>query len=77
MLVEDYAAARQREVAVLQALTPTQWEQEFDHPTLWGRVSVEWWAERILHHTSDHLQALWMLRQLTAINPERLQALTT
>ncbi len=74
-ILEEYAALRGREVATLGRLTPDQWRHEFDHPTLWGRVSVEWWAERMVEHTTEHLQALWALRQLTAIAPERLKEL--
>ncbi len=74
-LLEDYVSLRRREIAAFRPLTPSQWAHEFDHPTLWGRITVEWWAERVVEHTAEHLQGLWALRQLTAIDPERLRAL--
>jgi len=75
-LVDDYSGLRHREIDIFQALSADQWRQEFNHPTLWGHVSVQWWAERVVAHTTEHLQGLWMLRQLTAIDPDRIHALT-
>lgn len=69
-IVADYLRAREREIAVLERLAPADWRRRFEHPTGWGEVSVEWWAERIVQHTADHLQGLWMLRQMTGLTPD-------
>ena len=73
-IVEAFAATRALEVAALAGLSASQWAHTFDHPTLWGRVSVEWWAERIVEHTAQHIDGLWMVRQLSAVAPERVAA---
>ena len=71
-IAKDYAAVRERELHVLRGLTPEQWEHRFDHPTIWGEVSMQWWPERLCQHTAEHLGSLWLLRQLTAVEPRRL-----
>ena len=74
-ILEQFVALRGRELALFRRLSPAQWEHGFDHPTLWGVISVEFWAERIITHCSEHVQALWLSRQLSAIQPERLRRL--
>ena len=58
-ILEQFMALRGRELALFRSLSDAQWEQEFDHPTLWGVTSVEFWAERVITHCSEHVQALW------------------
>jgi hypothetical protein len=69
-MLAGFIAARTRALAVFEALDDDQWEQVFTHPTVWGEVTVEWWAERFIQHTAEHLQGLWMLKQLLGLSPE-------
>ncbi len=79
-VVKGYVSIRRREVTVLKGLSEDAWSSTFVHPTIWGEISVEWWAERIVEHSVDHLHNLWMLRQLAGLKPEtfkRLMSATT
>lgn len=71
-IVEGYGAAREKETAILKGLSGEEWRCVFVHATIWGEISVEWWAERMVEHTADHLHNLWMLRQLSGLQPESL-----
>jgi len=54
-ILEQFVALRGRELELFRGLTEAQWHQEFDHPTLWGVISVEFWAERLVTHGSEHV----------------------
>jgi hypothetical protein len=72
-LVSEFTGTRKRMLRVLRALSEEDWQRVFNHPTIWGDVTIEWWAERAIQHTADHLQSLWMLRQLSAVSEEARQ----
>ena len=75
-IVEGYAARRERSIALFEGLTAGQWSMTFNHPTVWGDVTLAWWAERYVHHTADHLQTLWMRMQLADLTAEARTRLT-
>ena len=52
-ILEQFVELRGRELALFRGLSAAQWEHEFDHPTLWGVISVEFWAERVITHCSE------------------------
>jgi hypothetical protein len=62
-MVAGYRDARQSAIGLFEALAPPAWNRVFNHPTIWGDVTVEWWAERMVQHTAEHLETLWMMRQ--------------
>ena len=76
-ILDQFVLLRDRELGLFHGLSAAQWQHKFDHPTLWGVISVEFWAERVIAHCSEHVQALWLLRQLSAIEPERLERLAS
>lgn len=63
-----------RAAEIFEGLRPDQWGIVFNHPTLWGDVTVEWWAARFIQHTAEHLGELWMFRQLAGLSPEAYEA---
>jgi uncharacterized damage-inducible protein DinB len=69
-MLAGYADARRRALAIFEQLTEEQWKKVFNHPTIWGDVTLEWWAERFVQHTAEHLDELWMLKQLAGLTPE-------
>lgn len=71
-MLDAYLTARNRAIGVYEALGEARWGHVFNHPTIWGDVSVEWWAERFNQHTAEHIEGLWMLRQYTGLNSETL-----
>lgn len=66
-ILDGYLDAGWRALAVFEGLTPEQWATRFVHPTIWGEVSVEWWAERFAQHTAEHIDELWMMKQLSGM----------
>lgn len=69
-MVAGYVEARQRALAIFERLAEAQWKTVFNHPTIWGDVTIEWWAERFIQHTAEHLDDLWMFKQLAGITPD-------
>ena len=75
-IVAGYALRRERAMAIFEDLKDDQWSTTFNHPTVWGDVTLTWWAERLVHHTADHLQTLWMRTQLATLTPEARRRLS-
>ena len=71
-MLDAYLNARNRAIEVYEGLSGKQWAHAFNHPTIWGDVTVEWWAERFNQHTAEHIEGLWMLRQCTGLKRETL-----
>ena len=74
-MIEGFLAAGESAASTFANLTSEQWMTTFIHPTIWGEVTVEWWAERFVQHTAEHLHGLWMLKQLTGLTPDVLARL--
>ena len=75
-ILDHYAAARDKIIVTLRGLSAEEWATVFTHPTLWGAISVEWWAERVIEHSTDHLHNLWMIKQLAGVAPHVRERLT-
>jgi hypothetical protein len=69
VILDPYAAARNRIIVTQGGLSPEEWATIFTHLTLWGTISVEWWAERVIEHSTDHPYNLWMIKQLASVTP--------
>ena len=69
-MLAGYLDAGQQAAAIFERLSEHQWQAVFNHPTIWGDVTVEWWAERFIQHTAEHIDELWMLKQLAGLTPE-------
>jgi DinB superfamily len=67
-MLEGYREARERAIEIYEGLGAERWAHVFNHPTIWGDVTVEWWAERFIQHTAEHIEGLWMLRQYAALD---------
>jgi uncharacterized damage-inducible protein DinB len=72
-ILEGFADARRRSIAVFRGLGDDRWSTVFNHPTLYGLITIEWWAERFVQHTAEHLDELWLLKQITGMQPEAYQ----
>ena len=69
-ILDGFLDARRRAIEVYEGLAEAQWAQIFNHPTIWGDVSVEWWAERFIQHSTEHVEGLWMLRQYVPLDEQ-------
>jgi hypothetical protein len=75
-MLAAFVATREKALSIFHGLSEGHWAQVFTHPTIWGDVTIEWWAERFVQHTAEHLGELWMLKQLSGLRPEAYQRLT-
>ena len=75
-MLSGFVACRERALVVFNDLPDEHWLRVFTHPTIWGEVTIEWWAERFIQHTAEHLDELWMLKQLAGLQPEAYERLT-
>jgi len=75
-ILEGFLAAGRRSHDLFNGLSDAQWNVRFVHPTIWGEVSVEWWAERFNQHVAEHLDEFWMYRQLAGLSPEAYARVT-
>lgn len=75
-ILAGFLAAGRRSVEVFDGLSDAQWNLVFNHPTIWGDVTIEWWAERYNQHTAEHLDEFWMYRQLAGLTPEAYARVT-
>ena len=74
--LEAYRAAGHRLIDLFQSLTDDQWRLVFNHPTIWGDISVEWWAHQVIQHTAEHVDEFWTLRKFAGLTPEALERVT-
>jgi hypothetical protein len=75
-VLDAYVAAGRALVDVYRGLADLQWGQVFNHPTIWGDVTIEWWAHQVIQHAYEHLDELWTLRKFAGLTPEALARVT-
>lgn len=56
-ILEEYAQLREAELQLLRQLAPADWNRAGRH-LLYGVRTVQWWAERALAHTIEHMGEL-------------------
>jgi hypothetical protein len=56
-IIAAFARTRAEALATLKTLNAEDWSRTGFHPPS-GPRTVQWWAERMLNHTRDHLEAI-------------------
>lgn len=56
-IIAEFARTRAEALATLKTLNPEDWSRTGFHPPS-GPRTVQWWAERMLNHARDHLEAI-------------------
>jgi len=56
-LLADFSLGCRSTADLLSALPASAWNRTGNHPTL-GRHALQWWAERLLAHITEHLQQI-------------------
>lgn len=56
-VLAEYARLREDELGLLRALPPHSWTRVGRH-SAFGVRTVQWWAERMLQHATEHLDEL-------------------
>ena len=69
-VLSGFVEAGNRAATMLEQLSESDWVRAFNHPTIWGDINVQWWAERFVQHTAEHLSELWMFQQLSGLTAD-------
>jgi len=56
-ILAEYRELRSSEIACLESITPADWSRKGRHPTL-GLRTIQWWVERSLAHSEEHLMQI-------------------
>lgn len=56
-LLDEYARARQEELALLHTLPAAAWNRQSRHPWF-GQRTLQWWVEKCLWYSKEHLKQI-------------------
>ena len=74
-LAEAFCEARGTLIDHLAKLEPEEWERRGTEPSFWGKVTVEWWAERAIQHAAEHISGTWFIRKLAGVSADTIARL--
>ena len=74
-LADAFCDVRGTFIDRLEELGPDDWERRGTEPSLWGEVTVEWWAERAIQHAAEHISETWLIRKLAGVSADTIARL--